>query len=589
MQTIKLIKSYTPAEKFLAEKVIELVFYKTIDSHRARLNNPKWILQEIKYVLQDWHANKIKNFEKTIRPVIFEALQLLKDDRVLVFAKIDKSYFYSLLGECSEKNYLHLYHAVNLILESNKSYLQRLFDIIEVEIVRINKIGAQAFNVSELKILNTLADHLGTELINYGYSKGFLYSEITILFSDTTAKPFRDAFNNLKVLGSREQEEFIVIFQLNQIAGKTKNIELKSKLELSNEEREKFASINKKATDFFSKSKGIYYYLKVSLKGWDYLSVVEKAKKELFTTMDILHLGFPDNPFDFYKQCLVVESNRRELTNVQPVSYITDGNYKNNQDLYDLLQEKITRLSDKREIQRESIQKIISAFRHLRLGRDADELEQKFINYWIGLEYLFSNYDINDNTINRLKEYFIHAHSIAYIKRNLTEFCLDIKRLKLDDQIPDFDFNLYFLKDVAIFDYIINNFSISNPLLAFRAECYKQFITDKKAIGKVILKHRSNLEWHLTRCYRIRNEIVHDAAIHLNIESITGNLKYYLTFILNGLISYLDDTPIDINMNGFLSIEDYFLLQEIRYNSLLTSGFKMEQLIEETSATEIFG
>jgi len=93
----------------------------------------------------------------------------------------------------------------------------------------------------------------------------------------------------------------------------------------------------------------------------------------------------------------------------------------------------------------------------------------------------------------------------------------------------------------------------------------------------------------LTRCYRIRNEIVHDAAIHLNIESITGNPKYYLTFILNSLISYLDDTPVDINMNGFLSIEDYFILQEIRYNSLLKSVFNIDQLMEEISATEIFG
>ena len=119
---------YTQAERFLAEKMIEVVFYKTIDSHRARLNNPRYILQEIKFVLRDWHANKIKNFEKTIRPVILEALQLLKDDKALVYAKVDKSYFHSLLGGCSDKNYLQLYHAVNLVLEANKNYLKCLFD-----------------------------------------------------------------------------------------------------------------------------------------------------------------------------------------------------------------------------------------------------------------------------------------------------------------------------------------------------------------------------------------------------------------------------------------------------------------------------
>lgn len=77
----------------------------------------------------------------------------------------------------------------------------------------------------------------------------------------------------------------------------------------------------------------------------------------------------------------------------------------------------------------------------------------------------------------------------------------------------------------------------SKPL----APCYKNFIINPKLLVGNILKHGTNLERHLTRCYRIRNEIVHDAAIHLNIESITGNLKYYLTFILHALIYYLDE------------------------------------------------
>jgi len=107
-------------------------------------------------------------------------------------------------------------------------------------------------------------------------------------------------------------------------------------------------------------------------------------------------------------------------------------------------------------------------------------------------------------------------------------------------------------------------------------------------LAEAIIKHRKNLDWHLTRIYRIRNEIVHDAAIHLNIESITGNLKYYLTYILNGLIDYLDNAPLDINSDGFITIEDYFLLQEIRYNSLNTSGFNLEVLMNEKSVAEIF-
>jgi hypothetical protein len=255
--------------------------------------------------------------------------------------------------------------------------------------------------------------------------------------------------------------------------------------------------------------------------------------------------------------------------------------------LYDLLLDKIKRLEASNKIQKETVQKMVSAFRHLRLGRDADELEQKFLNYWIGLEYVFSNYEVFDTTINRLKEYFTHSHANAYLKRNLSEFHKDLERLKLLDSIPNANENLEYLKTSETYDFIIDTYFEAFPLLAFRAYKYKSMICDKKISGE-ILKHRTNLEWHLTRCYRIRNEIVHDAAIHLNIESITGNLKYYLTYILNGLLDYLDNTASDINMDGMVTITDYFLLQEIKYNSLKASGFDLNRLMEEKSATEIF-
>ena len=111
---------------------------------------------------------------------------------------------------------------------------------------------------------------------------------------------------------------------------------------------------------------------------------------------------------------------------------------------------------------------------------------------------------------------------------------------------------------------------------------------DNKQIQQRILKHRKNLDWHLARTYRIRNEIVHDAAIHLNIDLITGNLKYYLTYILNSIIDYLDNTPADLNMDEKISIEDYFILQHIRYESMINSSFNLDVLLNEKSATEIF-
>lgn len=578
-------KEFTKAEKFFTEKLLELFYNRTIDSHRAKLNNPRWILIELHQVLMDWQQGKIKAFDRTIVPVLRETLRFIEDRHFLTFGSVDLKFYKDLLGKASDKQYQQVAFATKLLNDLNSNYRTVLFGEVEKEISRLNSVSN---GVEGFETLSKLLDFLSTEVINQGYAKGYLFSITSRIFNDERALPFADAFAEMKDAIDREEEEFTVVFKLNKLGGGNKKIDIKSDFEIGEERIGELAKINKKSAAFFSNQNAFCYFLEIRAKAHDYLSVIEKAKKHLFTLIDLIHLGYPDNPFDFTKKCLVVGTRKPELTNTQPVVYIPDGSYKNNEELYDLLLEKIKRLKGNRALQRETVQKIVSAFRHLRLGRDADELEQKFLNYWIGLEYIFSNYDVHDTTITRLKEYFIHSHSVAYFKRNLNEFHSDIKRLKLQDAIPGLNDDLEYLKNAATYDYIIGNFSDAYPLLAFRAHKYKQLITGTKKLSEEILKHRTNLEWHLTRCYRIRNEIVHDAAIHLNIESITGNLKYYLTYILNGLLTYLDTVHSDDTVEGSVSISDFFMLQEIKYKSIDSAGFPLAALMAEKSATEIF-
>jgi len=57
---------------------------------------------------------------------------------------------------------------------------------------------------------------------------------------------------------------------------------------------------------------------------------------------------------------------------------------------------------------------------------------------------------------------------------------------------------------------------------------------------------------------------VHNAAIKNNIQSNVSHVKYYLTFTLYSILNFLADTPIDTNNDGQISIEDYFIAQEIK-------------------------
>jgi hypothetical protein len=579
--------AYRTPEKFFAERLAELLFRRTIDSHRVRLNNPKASLEEVKYVLADFAHKKIKHFDKTVKPVVEEAQAFLKNDKTLKYDKIGQAYYGDLLDKAKYDDYLPLFYATVVVLKGNQDYFQKLCDAIESEISRLIAIP-QPVLVHEYIHMDQHVEYLATELVNIGYSKNYLSKKIVSSFEQRKAMSFQDAFDELKALGTRPQESFDVIFRLVKKPSGGANIDLHDPQVLQMGDIPALEALNSRASQFFARTGPRYSYLKITQSGNDFFSVVEKAKKILLPKMDLLHMGFPDAKFDYEKSCLVIGANNPDQATSQPIRFISDGYYRNHQEVYDGLQQNIHTLTANFLIQKETIQKIVSAVRHLRLGSEADEMEQIFINYWIGLEYIFSNYDIGESTINRLKEYFVNAHALTYIKRNLAEFFRDIKRLGLDHTIANYNPNLQFLKDQATYDFIMTTYSGTHPLLALRAYYYKRLLHDPAKLKETIKTHRIHLDRHLTRCYRVRNEIVHDAAIHLNIEAITGHLKYYLTFIINDIIAFLRNNPMDLNLSGHISIEDYFIYQDLRIKGLEKTGFALHQLLDEISVTEIF-
>src|SRR5690606_17154671 len=97
------------------------------------------------------------------------------------------------------------------------------------------------------------------------------------------------------------------------------------------------------------------------------------------------------------------------------------------------------------------------------------------------------------------------------------------------------------------------------PLLSLRARKLKSHLFNSaEKRKKYILEHKNNLKWHLGRMYRLRNELIHDAGLFENIENITSNLKYYLTFIINKLIEYYADVQPKPNSDKKIMMDDFF-------------------------------
>lgn len=92
-----------------------------------------------------------------------------------------------------------------------------------------------------------------------------------------------------------------------------------------------------------------------------------------------------------------------------------------------------------------------------------------------------------------------------------------------------------------------------SPLLSYRSWCYEHKIMAQ--MTRSLEGHKSNIEQHLVRLYRVRNKLIHEARFDAKYQNLTSNLKYYLTTSLSLLIDYFYKEHL---AKRHCSIEDYY-------------------------------
>src|SRR3982074_1327014 len=102
--------SLTICQRFFIEKSLELLYLGSIDSYRVRLNNPKTIMLELKYCLQEFEIGRIKHFHtikaKEKKAIVDEAIALLAyNPNYLIFSSFSQKYLEQLLKTLDEYNY----------------------------------------------------------------------------------------------------------------------------------------------------------------------------------------------------------------------------------------------------------------------------------------------------------------------------------------------------------------------------------------------------------------------------------------------------------------------------------------------------
>lgn len=533
-------------QKYFKYRMSEILHKDTLDSFRVRTNNSLTILNELKNVLENWIHGNIKHYT-TVEYCVDECLSLIQNDGCLDFSFYNKDLFVNEIQDFKTKQkakkqeicYIEskrLLYFINLCIESNNNqYLNNLVDSIGAQLTNPATVSDSNF-IPTLDILDKTISAFACELLRKGFSKVYLYSFFKSFKRNYRRLSFEDAFNELKEkLLNAQKKRYIVVFKLGFSSD---NMAIKATSDIIKIEEEVPENLRELITEqlgYRERGPKVRFYI-TEKEAFDsamaaILSHDELSKDFDFNLNSIQSVVIPTTALTF---CYNVETSTYDNIQSEKVFILDKGEW-NDECQGNNLYAKLRIIEGSTNVSQEVKDRIRSAIRHLRIGDYQSEIEQKFINYWIGLEFIFASASSNESTYERIKKYFIIVSQACYIKRNmkyLNNWLIKSHKIGSEEK--------YWEKNDI--DVLVD--SLDSILLKYRLKKMKAHLESGLDVQNYLKVHKTNLEQHLARIYRLRNELIHEAAIKQDIANVTSNLRAYLVFILNQLINYFSDTHI---------------------------------------------
>lgn len=548
---------YSELDSYFKLRFKELIDKRTPDSYRVRNHNALSILSELCELIEGWQKRRIQMYE-TVSLCIEECISLLEKDLCLNFSFYNKDLFIANLKEYDKalpeskdkrESIFELssnvkYAARKCIHDNTPTYISSLFSLIQNEIAKPGDMDADGVYVKTMQKFDWAVSTLCTELLRVGYSKNHLFLKAELLM-----KGSQNINSLVSDFVSPRKSDYSIVFKFTATDdvvackddyGFIDNVDdVKALLQKPNG----VIPFN----SFLSSSNGILFY-KTQVQAFDTYAAIKKAKGNLDLLLDELHLGIAvkDVALDpkvvvFFPAAIGYYSYQRYH------DYQLDGEYENDYAMSIRLKNDVDRILGNPYVKSDVKERLKSALRHLRMANDCSDIELRFINLWVALEFIFSSPISNENTFLRIKKHLVNVLCFSYIKRNVTY--LD-KLLHECGALADGQ-DLYSMND-AQWGSLING--VTDSRAQYRLCCMKSNLCASDKIKDYVKLHETNLQQHLSRIYRMRNVLIHEAAIRQDIEGATSNLRFYLIFLLNQMLSFFSKA--DDKMN--LSINDFF-------------------------------
>lgn len=550
---------YSELIPFFKDRLTELFHKDSLDSYRVRHHNTLSILKELRSLIEGWQNKNIKRAE-TVQYCVDEVISIVNQDDVFDFSICSKKRFIEILkqfsNELKEANSkkdkqpsllsTHLIYLLNkYISENHSSYIISLWNNIESVIFNSGSFEEKEFMPIVSK-LDTLITSLSREILNRGYSKreAFMCAQ-SYASKDNSHEEFC-AFRQ-KLYGS-SLKNFRVILRL-YIVGATNPVFSDFHSEIQPDILNEYGRKTPIYLKFISPATNRRFYIVDSIVA-DAQSAIMEAKLKLFGELDAIHIGISKMNVAIDSQAIVIEQNSDKdgFISLKPTQFMLDGTFPQDMSISNKYRTLLRNIKINQAIDESVKIRIDGALRHLRIANADSEIEQRFINYWIALEFIFSSPLIEENTYFRLKTNLTNILSVCYVERNL-EYLESILRTKGDLATDEC------INETNI-DSLID--SQTNILMKFRLKKFKsRLFTQSDKRKQYLHNHRNNLEAHLSRIYHLRNVLIHEAGINQNIEDLTSNLKYYLIFLLNQMIMYFSSLT-SKRTGSKVSIDEFF-------------------------------
>lgn len=548
---------------FFSGLFLEKLNKNTLDSYRVRVNNTMTLLCELQNVTNLHLEKRVKRFA-TVKSCAEELLDMIKSKYCFIdFGYYGKGVFINALAEFVKKgdeptpgDIKPMLYMLDSIISCNNTYLDdiysRIYSIINNDI-------DDASVLDTFEHIDFLTKELSCQLLHIGFSKQFIFGRANKINRATTYESLIDALGKLRAetMAQRKHENSIcfLISASKQVNDLESHVNFISK-DISHDYNQEIIESYPK---FFANSNNTYY-IRENVCALDSISAIQIAKERLLSRLDCIQLGNSILKFNVHKNALVTRSDVN-FYKLMPINPYLDGSVEPIASHMTQTARVVEQILNSPYIDEASKERLRSALRYLRIANDATEIGQQYINYWLALEFIFSSPLSTVSTFDRIKSKLVSIMKCCYIKRNFSY---------LNDLLVKGGYiskgECFWSKTETELTSLID--SITDTVLSFHIRKVSPLIDEhssRKTFDEYLKAHETNVARHLIRMYRYRNELIHEAAIKQNVYQVTSDLRHYLVFTINMMLSWFANC---IKENVNTGLEEMFYHYEFMSKKL---------------------